>query len=151
MLSDFIHDIKVDIEKQISILDQTIHTLQDQIKEDEKFLEILLEDSDAVFTEFSPRDLNNKKEQEIRDLEMKIREEQDELTAENDRLEKLKKKLSQVESISEESISLNQDINREQLINGLEVIDSYILSDPRRAKMELHRLVTKLKKVENDK
>jgi hypothetical protein len=56
-----------------------------------------------------------------------------------------------VESISEESISLNQDINREQVINGLEVIDSYILSDPRRAKMELHRLVMKLKKVENDK
>jgi predicted RNase H-like nuclease (RuvC/YqgF family) len=151
MLSDFIHDIKVDIEKQISLLDQTIHMLQDQIKEDEKFLEILLEDSDAVFTEFSPRDLNNKKEQEIRDLEMKIREEQDELTEENERLEKLQKKLAQVESISEESISLDQDINREQVINGLEVIDSYILSDPRRAKMELHRLVTKLKKVENDK
>ena len=101
MLSDFIHDIKVDIEKQISLLDQTIHTLQDQIKEDEKFLEILLEDSDAVFTEFSPQDLNNKKEQEIRDLEMKIREEEDELTAENERLEKLQKKLAQVESISE--------------------------------------------------
>ena len=151
MLSDFIHDIKVDMEKQISILNQTIHTLQDQIKEDEKFLEILLEDSGAVFTEFSPRDLNYKKEQDIRDLEMKIREEEDELTAENEKLEKLQKKLAQVESVSEESISLNQDINREQMINELEVIDSYILSDPRRAKMELHRLVMKLKKVENDK
>lgn len=139
--------------------------LSSRIRENEKFLQLISTKENVYFTGFSPReqDIKNKNKQEevkqlLTDLNQKRKALQIKIDDLNSRLFELEAahleldKLDKIDSKSELKLDDSSETdsklfyNNDELSFQLNTICSYILSDPRRAKIELEYLLDCIKK-----
>lgn len=123
-------------------LDEDYELVLSKIKENEKFLDLLDEEDSTYFSDFTPRDMNQKNKSRIQELQqLLVQLNQDKIRIENDAKE-IHDKLLECQNALNEWQQL-KDVSREnnrisdQQKNELKSITKYIIQDPRRAKLEL--------------
>ena len=127
-------------------LDEDYELVLSKIKENEKFLDLLDEEDSTYFSDFTPRDMNQKNKSRIQDLQqLLVQLNQDKIRIENDAKE-IHDKLLECQNALNEWQQL-KDVSREnnrisdQQKNELKSITKYIIQDPRRAKLELDHFI----------
>lgn len=129
-------------------LDEDYELVLSKIKENEKFLDLLDEEDSTYFSDFTPRDMNQKNKSRIQELQqLLVQLNQDKIRIENDTKEIHDKllecqnalnELQQLKDVSRE----NSKISDEQK-NELRNIAKYLIQDSRRAKLELEHFIDK--------
>lgn len=127
-------------------LDEDYELVLSKIKENEKFLDLLDEEDSTYFSDFTPRDMNQKNKSRIQKLQqLLVQLNQDKIRIENDEKE-IHDKLLECQNALNEWQQL-KDVSREnnrisdQQKNELKSITKYIIQDPRRAKLELDHFI----------
>lgn len=127
-------------------LDEDYELVLSKIKENEKFLDLLDEEDSTYFSDFTPRDMNQKNKSRIQELQqLLVQLNQDKIRIENDAKE-IHDKLLECQNVLNEWQQL-KDVSREnnrisdQQKNELKSITKYIIQDPRRAKLELDHFI----------
>lgn len=127
-------------------LDEDYELVLSKIKENEKFLDLLDEEDSTYFSDFTPRDMNQKNKSRIQELQqLLVQLNQDKIRIENDAKE-IHDKLLECQNALNEWQQL-KDVSREnnrisdQQKNELKSITKYIIQDPRRAKLELDHFI----------
>lgn len=129
-------------------LDEDYELVLSKIKENEKFLDLLDEEDSTYFSDFTPRDMNQKNKSRIQELQqLLVQLNQDKIRIEHDAKE-IHDKLLECQNALNEWQQL-KDVSREnnrisdQQKNELKSITKYIIQDPRRAKLELDHFIEK--------
>lgn len=127
-------------------LDEDYELVLSKIKENEKFLDLLDEEDSTYFSDFTPRDMNQKNKSRIQELQqLLVQLNQDKIRIENDAKE-IHDELLECQNALNEWQQL-KDVSREnnrisdQQKNELKSITKYIIQDPRRAKLELDHFI----------
>lgn len=127
-------------------LDEDYELVLSKIKENEKFLDLLDEEDSTYFSDFTPRDMNQKNKSRIQELQqLLVQLNQDKIRIENDAKEIHDKLLECQNALNEwqQLKDVSRDNNRisDQQKNELKSITKYIIQDPRRAKLELDHFI----------
>lgn len=129
-------------------LDEDYELVLSKIKENEKFLDLLDEEDSTYFSDFTPRDMNQKNKSRIQELQqLLVQLNQDKIRIEHD-AKKIHDKLLECQNALNEWQQL-KDVSREKETisdeqkNELRNITKYIIQDPRRAKLELDHFIEK--------
>lgn len=129
-------------------LDEDYELVLSKIKENEKFLDLLDEEDSTYFSDFTPRDMNQKNKSRIQELQqLLVQLNQDKIRIEHDAKE-IHDKLLECQNALNEWQQL-KDVSREnnrisdQQKNELKSITKYIIQDPRRAKLELDHFINR--------
>lgn len=127
-------------------LDEDYELVLSKIKENEKFLDLLDEEDSTYFSDFSPRDMNQKNKSRIQELQqLLVQLNQDKIRIENDTKE-IHDKLLECQNALNECQQL-KDVSREnnkisdEQKNELRNITKYMIQDSRRAKLELEHFI----------
>lgn len=162
MLEEFLNKQLETLKDNKDGVQELISNENDTLKEEQKFLDVLRKDAEDVFTEFSPRDLNHKYGEKIQETEDKIKASQERIKVLHNDLQEIDHRIDELKAVileskhllhapetlstlnDKECISLAEDEKKEQryvscdpLLDMLTEIDTYILSDPMRAKLAL--------------
>ena len=129
-------------------LDEDYELVLSKIKENEKFLDLLDEEDSTYFSDFTPRDMNQKNKSRIQELQqLLVQLNQDKIRIENDTKE-IHDKLLECQNALNEWQQL-KDVSREnnkisdEQKNELRNITKYMIQDSRRAKLELEHFIEK--------
>ncbi len=129
-------------------LDEDYELVLSKIKENEKFLDLLDEEDSTYFSDFTPRDMNQKNKSRIQELQqLLVQLNQDKIRIENDTRE-IHDKLLECQNALNEWQQL-KDVSREnnkisdEQKNELRNIAKYLIQDSRRAKLELEHFIDK--------
>ena len=127
-------------------LDEDYELVLSKIKENEKFLDLLDEEDSTYFSDFTPRDMNQKNKSRIQELQqLLVQLNQDKIRIENDAKEIHDKLLECQNALNEwqqlKEVSRENNRISDQQKNELKSITKYIIQDPRRAKLELDHLI----------
>ncbi len=127
-------------------LDEDYELVLSKIKENEKFLDLLDEEDSTYFSDFTPRDMNQKNKSRIQELQqLLVQLNQDKMRIENDTKE-IHDKLLECQNALNEWQQL-KDVSREnnkisdEQKNELRNITKYMIQDSRRAKLELEHFI----------
>ncbi len=127
-------------------LDEDYELVLSKIKENEKFLDLLDEEDSTYFSDFTPRDMNQKNKSRIQELQqLLVQLNQDKIRIENDTKE-IHDKLLECQNALNEWQQL-KDVSREnnkisdEQKNELRNITKYMIQDSRRAKLELEHFI----------
>ena len=168
MVSDYLKRKRKKYEGRIKEIQGEVSRLETKLIENEKFISLLESETEKVFKDFSPRNVDNKNRRKINEL----KEERDaylaqkqslsqELEESEASLKEIREAILEVKDLEvqaedskwfEENVydagSENEEPSDETQISGkaaekLKGILSYLLSDPLRAKMELEGMIQK--------
>ena len=146
MICEFLEKQQEGLIAKKTELDEDYELVLSKIKENEKFLDLLDEEDSTYFSDFTPRDMNQKNKSRIQELQqLLVQLNQDKIRIENDAKE-IHDKLLECQNALNEWQQL-KDVSREnnrisdQQKNELKSITKYIIQDPRRAKLELDHFI----------
>lgn len=127
-------------------LDEDYELVLSKIKENEKFLDLLDEEDSTYFSDFTPRDMNQKNKSRIQELQqLLVQLNQDKIRIENDAKEIHDKLLECQNALNEwqqlKDVSREKETISDEQKNELRNITKYIIQDPRRAKLELDHFI----------
>lgn len=127
-------------------LDEDYELVLSKIKENEKFLDLLDEEDSTYFSDFTPRDMNQKNKSRIQELQqLLVQLNQDKIRIENDAKEIHDKLLECQNALNEwqqlKEVSREKETISDEQKNELRNITKYIIQDPRRAKLELDHFI----------
>jgi len=127
-------------------LDEDYELVLSKIKENEKFLDLLDEEDSAYFSDFTPRDMNQKNKSRIQELQqLLVQLNQDKIRIEHDAKEIHDKLLECQNALNEwqqlKDVSREKETISDEQKNELRNITKYIIQDPRRAKLELDHFI----------
>lgn len=135
-------------------LDLQIDDLDIQIKENNRFSEVLKKENEAPFSEFSPRNIINKNLKEVEKLDISTEELSNKLSALKKDKQNLQERSDKIVDMLAELEDYNSDTKFVEKIVDVENIDdikdsidniiSFLPSDPMRAKLELENLKNNL-------
>lgn len=148
MIREFLEKQQEELIAKKIELDEDYELVLSKIKENEKFLDLLDEEDSTYFSDFTPRDMNQKNKSRIQELQqLLVQLNQDKIRIEHDAKE-IHDKLLECQNALNEWQQL-KDVSREnnrisdQQKNELKSITKYIIQDPRRAKLELDHFIEK--------
>ncbi len=127
-------------------LDEDYELVLSKIKENEKFLDLLDEEDSTYFSDFTPRDMNQKNKSRIQELQqLLVQLNQDKIRIEHDAKEIHDKLLECQNALNEwqqlKDVSREKETISDEQKNELRNITKYIIQDPRRAKLELDHFI----------
>jgi type II secretory pathway component HofQ len=127
-------------------LDEDYELVLSKIKENEKFLDLLDEEDSTYFSDFTPRDMNQKNKSRIQELQqLLVQLNQDKIRIEHDAKEIHNKLLECQNALNEwqqlKDVSREKETIPDEQKNELRNITKYIIQDPRRAKLELDHFI----------
>lgn len=127
-------------------LDEDYELILSKIKENEKFLDLLDEEDSTYFSDFTPRDMNQKNKSRIQELQqLLVQLNQDKIRIEHDAKEIHDKLLECQNALNEwqqlKDVSREKETISDEQKNELRNITKYIIQDPRRAKLELDHFI----------
>ena len=135
-------------------LDLQIDDLDIQIKENNRFSEVLKKENEAPFSEFSPRNIINKNLKEVEKLDISTEELSNKLSALKkdkqilqERSDKIVDMLAELEDYNSDTKFVEKIVDVENVNDIKDSIDniiSFLPSDPMRAKLELENLKNNL-------
>lgn len=172
MIKDFLHQYRDELLEEKINLENIIEKLNISLLEEKKFLEAIMSDSDSIFNEFSPRDLNAKNRAREEDVVRKIGVIQADLNLHNDKLKNIEDRLVENSALLAETNSINSSVNVSNetdyyisekaantneisetmlisVIDKLNEIKSLIYLDQASAEKEIDILINSLKSNEN--
>jgi len=149
-IKKFLDELLDETTNKIVDTELKIDELDIKIKENSRFSEVLKKENEPPFSEFSPRNINNKNLEEVK----KIDNDTEEMCSELDNLKieknKLQKRSDRIVNMLAELDDYNSDTKFVEKIVEVEDVDdikdsidniiSYLPSDPMRAKIELENL-----------
>lgn len=154
MVNDFLKRYQEELISEKIQVKENIDLLELKIKEENKFLNLLLESNETYFKEFTPRDINaknTKKAEEISEyinqLQAQVDFKNQQLDFYNERISEINNLLSDTSNINKEvdnDFSNNKNIDRNALIKTLNDIKNIVLLDPQRAQIELENLISSI-------
>ena len=157
MVNDFLRKYQEELITQKIQLKEDMDLLETKIKEETKFLNLLVESNESYFVEFTPRDINeknNKKAEEVRlnlkDLNSQMDEKIKKMRFFDGRLVELNALLTNSVAINKPS-SNNKTVNpvrnnSSDLINRLNNLKDVIVLDPYKAKIDLENIISDIEK-----
>ena len=127
-------------------LDEDYELVLSKIKENEKFLDLLDEEDSTYFSDFTPRDMNQKNKSRIQELQqLLVQLNQDKIRIEHDAKEIHDKLLECQNALNEwqqlKDVSREKETISDEQKNELRNITKYIIQDPRKAKLELDHFI----------
>lgn len=136
---------KIDIREEYDLL-------LSKIKENEKFLNLLEEENQALFSDFTPREITYKHKDKITEVQNSLEKLQSDKLSMESKIHHIDGRLSDlatlIDSIKNKedpsSQSLTKDKDNTKLKRQLQNISGYILSDPTRASIELQHIISEL-------
>lgn len=165
MVVEFLKKINTQYEEDANRYRDELGTLETELIENEKFIKLLESETEKVFRDFTPREIDNKDRRKIKELHAK----QDELKGRKERIDKqlaqtqdsqkeIRAAIQEVRELEmaaedsrwyEENVynagSENEEPSPEKLSDAmtskLKNILSFMLADPMRAKRELENLL----------
>ena len=167
-IKEYLESLLDDFNSNIIDLQEELNEINVLLKEDTKFLELLKNENDEHFSEFSPRNVNYKNEEKIKELEESINTKTEEKNNLETYIEQVQEKIDELdlmigkieiyeiennitsvgEQIVNEETIINQssdsDNDMNHIKNKLATILSFLPSDPMRAKIELSNLYNSL-------
>lgn len=172
MIKDFLHQYRDELLEEKINLENIIEKLNISLLEEKKFLEAIMSDSDSIFNEFSPRDLNAKNRAREEDVVRKIGAIQADLNLHNDKLKNIEDRLAENSTLLAETNSINSSVNvsnetdyyiSEKVANTNEISETMLISvidklneiksliylDQASAEKEIDILINSLKSNEN--
>lgn len=166
MINDFLKKYQSELITEKIQLKEDMDLLDTKIREESKFLDLLESSNDSYFTEFTPRNVNeknNEKAAEVRELLEKLNEEQ---TINASKMKFYDSRLLEVNSLINsnsskslkkvdvykvnEDTSLNENKNIDVSLNDsisskLTNLKNLILLDPYRASLEIDDIIASIK------
>ena len=152
MINDFLKKYQEELISERIQIKEDIDLLESKIKEENKFLALLLESNETYFKEFTPRDINaknTKKAEEIKEyiaqLESQIEFKNQQMQFYDGRISEIDNLLNstiKVETVSENSNKENNNIDKESIISALTEVKNIVLLDPQRAQIELEKIIS---------
>ena len=143
MLVEFLKSYKDELVSEKATVEEGLEAIRTRLLESEKFLDLIKEETAEVFTDFTPRNINSKNHERIKETEAEIADYREQIEAMMGRIEAIDSRLDdtsqailEAESFRSRS-SKDVSISKDQLMNIL----SYIVADPMRAKIELEQFL----------
>lgn len=125
-------------------LEEDYEFILSKIKENEKFIDLLDEEESTFFSDFTPRNINEKNKMRIKELnQVLIQLNQDKINIEK-QMDKINGKLHECQSAIREYKVPDISCETKVDVDELKKISSYIISDPRRAKIELDYFIDEI-------
>ncbi len=165
MVAEFLKKMDTHYEKEVNSYRDELSHIETELVENEKFIHLLESETEKVFRDFTPREIENKDRKKIKELQAK----QDEL---KEKKEALEKQLSESEAVQREIREAKQEVRElemaaedsrwyeenlynagdedeepqpdrlsDEMASKLETILTFLLADPMRAKRELEKLL----------
>ncbi len=143
MLLDFLKSYKQELLAEKTSVEEGLDAIKTRLLESQRFLTIIKEETEEVFTDFTPRNINSKNQERIDETEAEIADYEKQISAMEIKLSNLNKKLSDTHDAIAEASSYLSRSNKDITISKDELlmILSYIIADPMRAKIELEQLL----------
>ena len=143
MVVEFLKSYEEELKNEQASIEESLEAIRTRLVESEKFLELIKEETEEVFTEFTPRNINSKNQERIDETEAEISDYKEQISAMEQRLSNNQSRLKDTHTAILEASSFNLRSQKDVSISkdDLMMILSYILSDPMRAKMELEQLL----------
>ena len=134
---------------------EDIDLLESKIKEENKFLALLLESNETYFKEFTPRDINAKNTKKAEEIKEYITGLQSQIDLKNQQMKFYDGRLSEINNLLNYPLNSNNIVNNDKinndfnmdkdyLISALNEIKNIVLLDPQRAQIELEKLISTL-------
>ncbi len=143
MLVDFLRSYKDELLSEKATVEEGLDAIRTRLLESEKFLDVIKEETAEAFTDFTPRNINSKNHERIKETEEEIADYREQIDAMLTRIEDIDARLGQTNDAIHEAESYRSrsakdvSISKDQLMKIL----SFIISDPMRAKIELEQLL----------
>ncbi len=143
MVVEFLKSYEEELKNEQASIEESLEAIRTRLVESEKFLELIKEETEEVFTEFTPRNINSKNQKRIDETEAEISDYKEQISAMEQRLSNNQSRLKDTHTAILEASSFSSRSQKDVSISkdDLMMILSYILSDPMRAKMELEQLL----------
>ena len=153
MVMDFLKKYQEELIAEKIDIKEDYDLLLSKIKENEKFLELLREENQSLFSDFTPREVSYKHKDKMVEVKELLNKLQGDKISMEEKIHHLDLRLEEVLTIID-SIKNNEKVlpekkstekdNNIKLKQELQNISSYILSDPTRANIELQHIISNL-------
>ena len=143
MLYEFLKSYKKELVSKKESLEVDLENTRTKLLESEKFLVVVKEESEEVFTEFTPRNINAKNQKIIDETEQNIIDQKKYIEDMESEVNDLNSRIKVITEATREAQVLRQrtaksvSVEKDVLMN----IISYLPADPMRAKVELENLL----------
>lgn len=152
MVKDFLKKYQEELIAEKIDTKEEYDLLLSKIKENEKFLNLLEEENQALFSDFTPREVSYKHKDKISEVQSTLDKLQNDKTSMEEKLHHMDGRLSELTTIIDSMIdtehsslkSKTDDNDKTKLKRQLQNISGYILSDPTRANIELQHIISEL-------
>lgn len=155
----YLESLLDDFNSNLYDLNQQLDDININIEEDNRLVDLLKSEYDEHFAEFSPRKVDYKNEQKIKELEADISDKTKDKNSITEYIDQVQQKIDELEHIinkvdlyQDNSNTAAQDIKENInnvdtniLTNKINTIINYLPNDPIRAKIELSDIVKNLK------
>lgn len=149
-IKKFLDELLDETTNKIFDTELKIDELDIKIKENSRFSEVLKKENEPPFSEFSPRNINNKNLEEVKKIDNdtegmcseldNLKIEKTKLQKRSDRIVKMLAELDDYNSDTRFVEKIVEEENVDNIKDSLNTIISYLPSDPMRAKIELANL-----------
>lgn len=159
MLDEILNNLSNMYTSELLSTEEELDMVSTQLKEERKFLKLLLKDEGESFNAFSPRS-SGEQEGKVSEIRSKIQSLEKEQNIDQDQVTELKQKLHDLKLAKEELASLRTEIaahlkllqesetsshaETDEISHKLQLISSFLPADPLRAKIELDEIVSKI-------
>ena len=143
MLVEFLKSYKDELISEKSTVEEGLDAIRTRLLESEKFLDVVKDETEDVFTDFTPRNINSKNQERIDETEAEIADYKEQIEAMDMRLFKIETRLKETNEAIKEANSFRQRTGREVSIDKDTLLNivSFLPADPMRAKIELENLL----------
>ena len=153
MVMDFLKKYQEELIAEKIDIKEDYDLLLSKIKENEKFLELLREENQSLFSDFTPREVSYKHKDKILEVKELLNKLLGVKISMEEKIHHLDLRLEEVLTIID-SLKNNEEVlpekkstekdNNIKLKQELQNISSYILSDPTRANIELQHIISNI-------
>ncbi len=144
MVLEFLNKYQEELMTQKMELNEDYELLLSKIKENEKFLQLLIDENKSFFTDFSPREMQYKNKDRVEEVEKLLDNLKNNKSDLENKLFEIDNRIHEVNLVIDSTKENVQEEPQGDIKSKLKNITSYILSDPNRAKIELDNLISKL-------
>lgn len=152
MIKDFFDKYQEELTTHKIEIEEDYELLLSKIKENQKFLQLLREENNHVFSEFTPRDIaikNKDRIDEVENLLATLQKNKEELENETTYIEKrlleVQSLLKELEHYDNPGKTKTEVSQYNKIKHDLQNISSFVISDPTRAKIEIDHIIKNIK------
>ena len=153
---EYLEKQESDLNNEKMQFQEDLELVLSKIKENEKFYELLKNEESQKFNDFSPRDINAKNAEKMKEIEVALDQLENDRDLLENRIESIEENLSTIASLIENNNKTSadngvnnnpKDVSMEKIIHRLMNISSFAISDPSRTHLELEKLIKDLKNI----